>query len=139
MSLGRRLRMHAARARSGRTGELLRYILVGGLITLVAHLIYLLLLYVGLGPHLAWALSFVAGTVLGYVLHRRFVFRARARKHHWISFPAAYLLRFWIGQGLLATALWLGFSDGWAGFVVNLLMAPLGFILLRLVLRGREH
>lgn len=133
-----RLRIHAARAVTGRAGELLRYLVVGGFITAAAHLVYLLLLQLGLGPHLAWALSFVVGTVLGYVLHRRFVFRARARRHHWFSFPAAYLLRFWIGQGLLAAALWSGLSQGWAGFVVNVLMAPLGFVMLRLVLRGRE-
>lgn len=118
--------------------QLLRYILVGGGITVAAHLVYLLLLALGLGPHTAWLLSFVFGTSVGYVLHRRLVFRAQARRHHWLTFPATYVLRFWIGQGLLGIALWLGFSPGWAGLIVNLLMAPIGFVMLRLVLRDRR-
>lgn len=136
MSLRRRLEVLAARVRAGRAGELIRYIVVGGTITLAGHLVYLLLLARDMGPHLAWALAFVLGTAAGYVLHKRYVFRAETRTHHWFSFPAAYFLRFWAGQGLLVAALWLGLSEGWAGFVVNLAMAPLGFVMLRLVLRG---
>lgn len=130
------LEVFLARLRSGRGGELIRYIVVGGVITLAAHLVYLALLAWDVGPHLAWTCSFVFGTVIGYILHRRFVFKAQVKTHHWFSFPAAYFLRFWAGQGLLVAALWLGLSEGWAGFVVNLAMAPLGFVLLRLVLRG---
>lgn len=125
-----------ARLRAGRAGELIRYILAGGLITLAAHLVYLALLAWGIGPHTAWTFSFVFGTLAGYVLHGRYVFRARARRHHWISFPFVYVVRFWVGQGLLASALWFGLSEGWAGFAVNVLMAPVGFVMLRVVLRG---
>ncbi len=126
-----------ARLRSGRGAELLRYVFAGVGITLAAHGIYLLLLFAGQGPHVAWALSFVCGTVLGYIVHRRFVFRVRARRHHWVSFPLAYVLRFGIGQALLTLALWGGMSEGWAGFVVNVAMAPIGYLMLRLVLHER--
>lgn len=119
----------------GRGAEIVRYLLAGGFITALAHLAYLFFLWLGMGPHLAWALSFVFGTVLGYLIHRSFVFQVPARRHHWWSFPAVYLGRFLLGQLLLTAFLWAGLSAGWAGFWVNALMAPLGYVLLRAVLR----
>ena len=125
--------------RSPRCPEILRYLLAGTAITLAAHGVYLLALYMGLAPHPAWAVSFAFGTAIGYVIHRRFVFRAQARRRHWISFPAAYLLRFAIGEGLLTVLLVVETTPGWAGFIANLAMAPIGFVLLRTVLRERPE
>ncbi|MDR2688587.1 MAG: GtrA family protein [Azoarcus sp.] len=119
----------------GRFAEPLRYLAGGGCVTLAAHGVYLLALRMA-EPYLAWTLSFIFGTALGYYIHRRFVFRVEALRHHLLSFPAVYLLRFLAGQCMLATLLWMGFSDGWAGFMTNVGMAPVGYLLLRVVLRG---
>jgi putative flippase GtrA len=116
--------------------EVLRYLVAGTAITLTAHLIYLGGLGFDLTPSLSWFLSFLCGIALGYVVHHRYVFRTERQRHHWITFPAAYLLRFAIGEIELWFCLALGLSPGWAGFVTNVSMAPLGFVLLRLVLKG---
>ncbi|NMG70933.1 GtrA family protein [Parazoarcus communis] len=123
--------------RSARFAEVVRYLIAGTAITLAAHAVYLLALSGGIEPHPAWAVSFVFGTVIGYLIHRGFVFRVKARRRHWVSFPLAYGLRFSIGQGLLALLLALDMSAGWAGFVTNVAMAPIGFLLLKTVLRER--
>jgi hypothetical protein len=39
---------------------------------------------------------------------------------------------------MLASMLWLGLSEAWAGFVTNVAMAPIGYVLLRLTLRGKS-
>lgn len=116
--------------------EVIRYLIAGGSITLAAHGLYLLGLALGLSPSIAWAVSFACGTLAGYFIHGRYVFRASARRHHWFSFPATYLLRFLIGEAMLLGLLRVGMGAGWAGFVTNLAMAPLGFVLLRFVLRA---
>lgn len=126
----------AWRARLARPG---RYLVAGVGITLAAHGVYLALLGGDVAPHPAWALSFVFGTVLGYFVHQRFVFRVRRRRTHWLSFPAAYLLRFGIGEALLTGALALGVSAGWAGFITNVAMAPIGYLLLRRVLQDGKR
>ena len=125
-----RLRKHPT------SGETLRYLVAGTAITLATHLIYLGGLQLDLHPQLSWALSFLCGIVMGYLIHGRYVFRAAMRRHHWFTFPTSYLLRFAIGEVLLWACVRQGLSEGWAGFVTNVAMAPLGFMLLRLVLKG---
>ena len=119
--------------------EVLRYLVGGTFITLVAQLLYLGGLQLALQPQLSWALSFVCGIIMGYVVHGRYVFRAEVRRHHWLTFPAGYLLRFAIGELLLWAGLAIGLTAGWAGFITNIIMAPLGFLLLRLVLKGEAR
>ncbi|MCB1954235.1 MAG: GtrA family protein [Rhodocyclaceae bacterium] len=114
--------------------EIFRYLMAGGVITIAAHLIFLLGLRLGMQPQIAWAVSFACGVVAGYVIHGRYVFRATPRKHHWISFPLTYLLRFAIGELILTFCMSLGLSAGWAGLWTNLALAPIGFLLLRFVL-----
>jgi putative flippase GtrA len=120
-----------------RFAEPLRYLLGGGIVTLVSHGVYLLALRFT-APYLAWTLSFIFGTAFGYHVHRRYVFRVDALRQHLVTFPTIYLLRFAISQGVLALMLWLGLTAGWAGFITNLTMAPVGYILLRVTLRGSE-
>jgi putative flippase GtrA len=115
--------------------EILRYLLGGTVITLATHLLYLVGLWLALRPQLSWALAFACGIIMGYTVHRRYVFRAQVRRHHWLTFPASYLLRFAIGELLLWAGLAIGLTAGWAGFITNIVMAPLGFLLLRLVLK----
>jgi putative flippase GtrA len=120
-----------------RLAEPLRFLVAGCFVTLAAHGVYLSALLLT-GAHLAWTLSFVFGTVLGYCVHRRYVFRVEALRRHLLTFPAIYLLRFAISQGVLTSMLWFGLSDGWAGFVTNVAMAPVGYVLLRATLRGKR-
>ena len=119
--------------------EVLRYLVGGSGITLATHLLYLGGLQLALQPQLSWGLSFACGIIMGYVVHGRYVFRAQVRRHHWLTFPASYLLRFAIGELLLWAGLAIGLTAGWAGFITNIIMAPLGFLLLRLVLKGEAR
>lgn len=81
-------------------------------------------------------MSYLCGTGAGYLVHSRFVFRTPARRHHWFSFPLCYLLRFLAGEGLLMVLLRGGMGASVAGLLTNLCMAPIGFLMLRLVLRA---
>jgi putative flippase GtrA len=119
--------------------EVTRYLVGGTAITLATHLLYLGGLQLALRPQLSWALAFACGIMMGYVVHRRYVFRAQVRRHHWLTFPASYLLRFALGELLLWAGLAMGITAGWAGFITNVVMAPLGFLLLRLVLKGEAR
>jgi putative flippase GtrA len=131
------MRVLVARLRTDpNASEVLRYLVAGAGITLMAHLIYLGGLRFDLKPGLSWFVSFVFGIAMGYAIHHRYVFRTKRQRHHWITFPAAYLLRFVIGEVELWLFLGLELSPGWAGFITNISMAPLGFVLLRLVLKG---
>jgi len=72
-------------------GQLVRFALTGGLLTLlVAGGYWLLATFAGVQPMLALTLVFAAATGLGYVLHSRWSFRG----HDAASSAAARTLRF---------------------------------------------
>lgn len=64
--------------RAGLLGQIARFVTVGAFCALVDAGFYWVLLELGSWPHLAKAVSFVAGTTTAFFLNRRFTFNARA-------------------------------------------------------------
>lgn len=58
-------------------GQVLRFLVVGGLATLTDALIFMLLVRGGLDPRLANMISFPLSAVLAFLLHRSWTFAAR--------------------------------------------------------------
>jgi putative flippase GtrA len=86
---------------AGLRGEVLRFLLGGGLNTLVTLLVYWGLLVIA-RPQVAYAISYVIGIGLSYLIATRFVFRVR---HAWVravAFPAVYLASYGVGAVVLA-------------------------------------
>ncbi|WP_019833199.1 GtrA family protein [Sphingomonas sp. PR090111-T3T-6A] len=59
-------------------GQVLRFLIVGGLATLTDALLFTLLVTGGLDPRLANMISFPLSAVLAFLLHRHWTFAARA-------------------------------------------------------------
>jgi putative flippase GtrA len=116
-----------------------RYLIAGSINTAAAQIIYLALLALGLRPMSAYALSFVFGTGLGYVLHGRYVFRVRLARPHMLRYPLANITRLGIGEGLLWTLIEVGVRPGWAGLAVNVVMVPVGYLLTRMAFQWRVN
>jgi putative flippase GtrA len=109
--------------------RLVRYVIAGSVNTGLSQLLYLAGLWVGLLPSWAYACAFAVGIAIGYVLHGRYVFGARATRTHVISFPAACLVRLGVSEWLLHGLLNAGVTPGWAGLIVNVGMVPVGYAL----------
>lgn len=93
-----------------------RFLAGGALNTGSTFVLYWLLLLV-VEYRIAYAISFVAGILLSYVINTRFVFRARHSMRKVVLFPLVYL------AGYLAGALVLQLSV--AHFGVDARVAPL--------------
>lgn len=82
--------------------QLLRFVVSGGLSAVVDYGLLLGLMALGLGPNLAKALSFVAGTTTAYLINRRWTFQAGPSKRRFAAVVVLYGLTFAVQVGLFA-------------------------------------
>ena len=119
-------------------GQILRFLLAGAANTLLTYLLYLLLLG-HVGHRLAYALAYVAGIGLAYVLGRGFVFRRHDGWRSVLLTPLIYLLQFCIG--LLFVELWitwLGLPAEFAPLLAIAATLPLTYVLSRWAFARRQ-
>ncbi|WP_098461898.1 GtrA family protein [Propionicimonas paludicola] len=114
-----------APARAPLARQLTRFVISGGISAVVDFGLLNLLMAVGLGPSLAKALSFIAGTTTAYLINRRWTFEADPSKRRFAAVVALYGLTFAVQVGLWTLCYpWLlatTGSDAWArigGFVI---------------------
>lgn len=118
-------------------GQFLRFIAAGIVNAIVTYPLYLGLLVV-VGYQAAYAIAYVVGIVLSYVVNARFVFHAPLRLADFLRFPLVYVVQYVLG----AAGLWLlvdlfGMRKEWALAVVIAFTVPIVFALSRWVLLRR--
>jgi putative flippase GtrA len=109
--------------------------IVAGLInTAASYLCYLVLLR-WLDHQFAYAVAFVFGIGLSYVLNARFVFRARPTVRRTLLFPLVYVVQWAVGAALLEVLVArAGIDARLAPLFVIVVTIPLSFLLARWVL-----
>lgn len=117
-------------------GEFVRFLIMGGANTLVAYVIYLLLLN-WLRYEIAYAIGYACGIVLAYTLSAAFVFRKPLSRRSAVRFPLVYVAQFLVSLGLLRIAVEIFNMPEWIafGFAVALTI-PVTFMLSRWVLHS---
>lgn len=115
--------------------EFFRFLLVGVSNTLVAYVVFLLLL--PFLPYLyAYTLSYCVAVVNSYFMNVFFVFKKKVSLHSFLKFPFVY-----VGQYLMgASILWLlvgqlGLAPAWAMVVVIIATVPITFLASRFALK----
>ena len=83
-------------------GQLLRFVITGGLSAVVDFGLLVLLMALGLGHTPAKAVSFVAGTTTAYLINRRWTFRATPSARRFVAVVALYALTFALQVGLFS-------------------------------------
>jgi putative flippase GtrA len=89
-----------APARAPLARQLTRFVISGGISAVVDFGLLNLLMALGLGPSLAKALSFVAGTTTAYLINRRWTFEADPSKRRFAAVVALYAVTFAVQVGL---------------------------------------
>lgn len=118
--------------------QFFKFILGGGLNTVLSYLLYVFLLN-HLNYQLAYTLAYIAGIVISYFLNTFIVFRQKASLVKFIIFPLIYFVQYCIGILLL----WLfvqqlNFSPKLAMILVALICMPFTFILSKFLLAQRK-
>ena len=115
--------------------EFFRFLLVGVSNTLVAYVVFLLLL--PFLPYLyAYTLSYCVGVVNSYFMNVLFVFKKKVSLHSFLKFPFVYVVQYFLGvfiMWLLVGQLDVG--PAWAYAVVIAVTVPVTFVASRFVLK----
>jgi putative flippase GtrA len=115
----------------------LRFLVVGGLNTALNYGIYALLIFVGLGYIAAATLSFVAGLVISFKTHSRFVFDGRGNRA-FLPYVASWLAIYLAHITTLGFLVRSGMNSYLAGAILVPPVAVISFLVMRFVVfRGR--
>jgi len=111
----------------------IRFLLSGGLNTLITYGIYLVLLQM-MSYRLSYTIAYVAGIAILYLFNRWFVFRTHRGLRSMLLFPLVYVFQY--GFGLFILWLWVDqakFSETIGPLVVVVLSVPLTYLLTRII------
>ncbi len=115
-------------------GEMVRFNIVGVLITVIHYAVYWLLQLV-INVNIAWTAGYIVGFVVNYYLSARYIFREKATAQNGAGFGGAHLVNYFLQMGLLNFFLWLGWSAEWAPVGVYAISIPVNFLLVRFVFK----
>jgi putative flippase GtrA len=119
-----------------RNHEFTRFIVVGGVNTLLTYFVYAGLLFFWEYPT-AYTVSYISGILISYYLNARFVFREKLRLTKALQYPLVYLVQYLLGLGLLYLFVEIArLSKFVAPILIVLLTVPCTYILSRYVIKG---
>jgi putative flippase GtrA len=118
------------------TPEFIRFIIVGGVNTLLSYVIYVSFLLFLPYP-VAYTLAYIIAIFISYYLNTKFVFKRKARLSKALQFPLVYLAQYLVGFGSLYILVEiLSVSEFIAPVLVVMITIPVTFILSRLIIKG---
>ncbi len=125
------------RAHEGIAAQFARFLVVGLANTGIGYAVYLLALpYIGYQP--AYAMAYVAGIVVAYLLNSTFVFRRSLSVATAARYPLVYAVQYAAGALVLHGLVnWLGVDAHWAALIALAASVPVSFVLNRLALAVR--
>lgn len=117
--------------------EFNRFIIAGAVNTLLAYLIYVLLVFFLAYP-VAYTLAYISGIFISYYLNSIFVFKREVRLFKALQYPVVYLVQYVLGMLLLSFLVEVcAMNELIAPVVVVLATIPITFILSRFIIKGR--
>jgi putative flippase GtrA len=129
--------MSFARALSRKhiTAEVLRFVVGGGVNTLLSYAIYWLLL-LWLSYPLAYTISYGAAILTGFTINALFVFRTRWSWRKLAGFPLVQLLNYLMSLGVVTLSVrYFGIDARMAPVLATIIVLPINFLLTRGLMR----
>jgi putative flippase GtrA len=118
--------------------QFVRFVLGGGINTLLTYGLFLLLSSAMSVP-VAYTITYVVGIALAYAINLMLVFKSRPSFRTAAAFPAIYGVQYLYGLCLISLLIdRLGMSRQVAMLVVIITSIPLTFVLTRLLLQKRK-
>jgi putative flippase GtrA len=116
--------------------EFLRFVISGGVNTVFTYILYLIFIS-KLNYALAYAISFVCGIILSYLMNSLFVFREKLSMSKMLKFPVVYIVQFGISEFFLYLVIKpFQLNQQFAPLVVLIVTVPITFILSRFIIKN---
>lgn len=122
----------------GKTGEIIRFGIVGTVAMIVHYGVYYALLP-SMTENIAFAIGFVVSFLCNFALTTLFTFHVSFATRRFLKFAASHAVNYIIQALLLNLFLWLGVPSVWAPLPVYAVSVPINFVLVRLSMIGRGH
>lgn len=131
-----RQRADAATARGAAAGEVLRFLIMGGVNTATTYALSLLLMH-WMRYEFAYSIGYLAGIVMAYALSTTFVFRRPMRARSAARFPLVYAFQFVLSLALLHIAVDVFGMPRWLALGISIAVTmPITFVMSRRVLHS---
>jgi putative flippase GtrA len=127
-----------AETRPSETRSFARFLLVGIANTVASYGLFVALELV-LPYLIAYAIAYVAGIGLSYLLNTRIVFRVARSWSTFLRFPLVYVFQFVLGSAVIVLLVeWLAIAPRVAALVALAVTVPVTYFAAKLVLHGRS-
>lgn len=118
-------------------GEIIRFVLVGGLATLLHWLLYWLLLLV-MDVYVAYTLAYIISFLFNFLATSYITFRSHPTWTRLGGMVAAHAVNYVVHMILLAIMLSLGVPERWAPIPVFCVAVPINFLMVRFVFKNTK-
>lgn len=115
-------------------GEMIRFSIVGVLVTAIHYGVYWLLQLV-MDVNIAWTAGYIAGFIVNYYLSAYYIFRKKASTKNGAGFGVAHIVNYLLQMVLLNFFLWIGMSAEMAPVGIYAVSIPANFLLVRFVFK----
>lgn len=115
-------------------GEMIRFSIVGVLVTAIHYAVYWLLQLV-IDVNISWTAGYIAGFVFNYYMSARYIFRSKANVKNGAGFGVAHIINYLLQMVLLNVFLKMGLSPTMAPVGVYAVSIPVNFLLVRFVFK----
>lgn len=115
-------------------GEMIRFSIVGVLVTAIHYGVYWLLQLV-VNVNIAWTAGYIAGFIVNYYLSAFYIFRKKTSVKNGVGFGMAHVVNYLLQMVLLNFFIWIGLSAEMAPVGVYAVSIPVNFLLVRFVFK----
>ena len=126
--------------KSGKTGEFIRFVIVGTIATGIHYGLYLLLIRAlpvdgTIWTNIAYAIGYLVSWFCNLWMTAHFTFKTSLSFRKGIGFAVCHLINFGLHLLFLNIILHIGIPEKWAPIPVYCLVVPINFILVRTVFK----
>ena len=118
-------------------GEMIRFSIVGTLVTVIHYGVYWLLQLV-MNVNIAWTAGYIAGFIFNYYMSAYYIFRKKTSAKNGSGFGVAHIVNYLLQMGLLNFFIWTGMSAEMAPVGVYAVSIPVNFLLVRFVFKKMD-
>ena len=115
-------------------GEMVRFSIVGVLVTAIHYGVYWLLQLV-VNVNIAWTAGYIVGFIVNYYLSAFYIFRKKTSVKNGAGFGMAHVVNYLLQMVLLNFFIWTGLSAEMAPVGIYAVSIPVNFLLVRFVFK----
>ena len=114
--------------------KFLKFIGAGVINTIASYLVYLLLVLF-LNYQVSYAIAFVFGIILSFVLNTKYVFEVEQTFKKFVLFPLVYLVQYLLGAYMMSFIIEIiGINKMFAPLIVTVCLLPVSYLLSKKIL-----